>query len=1043
MPVRTALAAAIAMSVGFSGLVHAQATTGTISGQAPVAAGETVHIVGGSGFDRTVPVDQSGRYTITLPIGKYDVSLVRDGQTVQTMQGVTALAASAVTVDFGAAGGTENAKNLSSVTVVANAIPAIDVSSTTQSTVITQEQLRQLPLARNSAAIALLAPGVVPGATADGGGPTGEPLVSFGGSTVVENAYYINGFNTSDPISNSGGITLPYGAIAQQETLTNGYGPEYGRSTGGVISQLGASGTNTWHFGGAVFWQPEDWQGTPGNTYYNNPAVTPALAASNSAYAGKTPGNLYDYRNDNTSWNQVYDFYVGGPLIKDKLFFFVAAEAARSASETVTRNVGAPYEYHNNFKDPKYYAKIDWNITDSNILSFTGVKNTHAFNGDTYNYDYSTKQAGDFNGYQQSYKNSFKLGVANFTSYITDDLTANAMYGKMKGTYYSEVPGQASTDPSILDSAFQNPAYCPTANCTNSQTMTYLDNPDHRTEETNLRLSLTYKLGDHTFKAGIDNQTSKDIEDGTVTSGPGYYWDYGYMDPANAIVGVPGVSPYVAPSPNGYYVQQGIYLTSATVQVKQRAQYISDDWQVTPNLLLKLGLRNDSFTNYNPDSEPYVRLTKPQWAPRLGFSWDIMGDSTMKLFGNAGRYYLALPTGVALREASASTYTGQYYTYTGIDANGVPTGLTPIPSYGQTQGAGVPVSGNNEYGQPLDPGTVASQNLKASYQDSYVLGFQHQFSQYWTYGVTATWSKMNNIIDDTAEGLTTICSAALAQNPGLANEQPVNANAAGNVNCGNVLNVNGSILINPGKTNDYKIANVNGGYVNASVDPISMGFPPAYRHYYSLEMYLEHVWDGKWRAKFDYVYSKSYGTTEGPVQSNIGQASTSQSATEQWDFGQLMSYANAVQSNSRKHVFKAYGTYQFLPEWSLSGVVTLAAGTPKTCLGLYGPDQQDPVSYGNSYHWCGGQPAPIGTTGYTPWLHTLDLALEYRPEWAAKKLALQLQVRNVLNEQKATQEYPYFGSTGAPNASYGAPYVGGYTTMETPRVVQLGVTYDW
>jgi len=73
-------------------------------------------------------------------------------------------------------------------------------------------------------------------------------------------------------------------------------------------------------------------------------------------------------------------------------------------------------------------------------------------------------------------------------------------------------------------------------------------------------------------------------------------------------------------------------------------------------------------------------LTKPQWAPRLGFSWDVHGDSTLKLFGNAGRYYLALPTQVALSIASPVKNYGVYYTYTGIDpATGEPTGLTPLP----------------------------------------------------------------------------------------------------------------------------------------------------------------------------------------------------------------------------------------------------------------------------------------------------------------------------------------------------------------------------
>jgi len=1046
---RAALAAAIAMSLGFSGHLHAQATTGTISGQVPVEVGESVHVVGGSGFDRTVPVDKSGRYTVTLPIGKYDVSLVRDGQTIQTMQGVTALAASAVTVDFGTAAGTAHeAKSLSGVTVVANAIPAIDISSTQQSTVITQEQLKQLPLARTSAAIALLAPGTVAGATALGNGPTGEPLVSFGGSSVVENAYYINGFNTSDPISNSGGITLPYGAIAQQETLTSGYGPEYGRSTGGVISQVGSSGTNVWHFGGAMFWQPSQLQGTPGNMYYNNPAITSAAIASGLASPGQQPGDLLHYRNDNTAWNQVYDAYVGGPLIKDKLFFFLAAEYTHGDTDNVGPNIGTPFEYHNDNHDPKIYGKIDWNITDSNILSLTGVQNKNQYQGDYYNYDYGTKTAGSFAGYNSSYRNTFNLGVAKYTSYITDDVTLDAMYGKMKGTYWSNTPGE-SNDPAILNTQYQNPAYCPSQSCSNSQLYTDISNPDHKSEETNLRLNLTWKLGDHTLMAGIDNQTSKDIDDGSIPTGPGYYWQYGYMAPGNPIVGnTLGVPPYVDPAPNGYYVAQTQYITSATVRVDQRAQYLKDTWQVTPNLLLNLGLRNDQFTNYNPDNEPYVRLTKPQWAPRLGFSWDIMGDSSMKLFGNAGRYYLALPTGVALREASASTYTSQYYSYTGIDANGVPTGLTPINSTGQTTGPGVPVSLNNEYGQPLDPSTVASQNLKASFQDSYVLGFQQQISQFWDYGVTATWSKMGNIIDDTGEGTGAICAAVLAQNPGRANETPNSATVAAQANCGNTLYANASILINPGKTNVYRIQDLNGGYVTGTASPAQLGFPAAWRHYYSLEMYLEHVWDGKWRAKLDYVFSKSYGTSEGPVQSNIGQGGTSQSATEQWDYSEIMSYANGTQANSRKHVLKGYGTYQFLPEWSVSGVLTVASGTPASCLGLYGPDETNPgLGYGEgNYHWCGGIPTPSGSTGTTPWLHTLDLSLEYRPEWASKKLAFQLQVRNVFNEQKVVQYQSDYGSLAQPNVYYKSVWeTTGYGTaaVETPRTVQLGLTYDW
>ncbi|GGA50725.1 Oar protein [Dyella nitratireducens] len=1038
------------MGFGFSGQVLAQATTGTIFGQAPVAAGETVQIVGGSGFNRSVAVGQDGRYSITLPVGTYDVMLMQNGQTLQTKQGITALAAKSVAVDFVTTSATGATKSLSSVMVTANAIPPIDVTSTQESTVITSQQLKNLPLARTGAAIALLAPGTVQGASALGNGPTGEPLVSFGGSSVVENAYYINGFNTTDPVAGSGGITLPYGAIAQQETLTNGYGPEYGRSTGGVISQVGASGTNTWHFGGAVFFTPEGLQGNQGNVYYNNPAIT----------SGNTsPGSLLDYRNKNTQWEQVYDAYVGGPLIKDKLFFFLAAEADHHNNDNVGQNVGTPFVYQNSYSNPKYYGKLDWNITDSNTLSWTTARNSEQYNGAFYNYDYNTKTQGDFAGFEPSFKDTFTMNIFKFTSYITDDLTLNVLFGKMNGTYFTQQPGGLPDVPNVTNPQFQSVnGVTPNngAGYSNTQVNPTFPNPAHKSTETNFRFDLSYKLGNHTIAAGLDNQTTRDINDGVLPTGPGTGYQWVYQNTAIAgtpIAGTtPGFAPYVAPINGANYVQKTVFQTATTVQVKQYAQYIKDTWQVTPNLLLNLGLRNDQFTNYNPNGQAYVRLTKPQWAPRLGFSWDILGDSSMKLFGNAGRYYLALPTGVALREASASTFTSQYYTYTGVNTDGTPTGLTPIYSCGQTCGNGVPVSLNNEYGAALDPSTVASQNLKASYQDSFVLGFQHQFAPSWDYGVTATWTKLNHIIDDTGEGPLAICTALLQQNPGLLN-QP----AASGATCGPSMYVNASILINPGSTQQYKIKNLNGGYSYATVSPDTLGFPPAFRNFYSLEMYLEHVWDGKWYAKLDYVYSKSYGTSEGPVQSNIGQGGTSQSATEQWDYTAIMSNANGLQANNRKHVLKAYGTYQFLPEWSVSAVLQLASGTPVSCLGLYGPNQSNPgLAYGpGNYHWCGGNPTPTGTTGFTPWIHTLDLALQYRPEWADKKLAFQLQVRNIANEQKVTQMVSNYGSTGSPNALYksavavnsainnGAATYMGYEAVEQPRTVQLGVTYDW
>src|SRR6185312_3277189 len=241
---RKALAIAIgSAALGITAVAWGQAVNGTIYGTVPVAQGETIQIVGGAGFNRTITVGPSGKYSITLPVGTYTVSLLQDGKVVQSRSGVSPVAAGAVAVDFSTSSGA--VQTLGAVNVTANRIPAIDVSTTN-----TSKQLQQLPLGRTAEDIALLAPGVGMGSPELATGPTGNPINVFGGASTAENAYYVDGMNTTEMLNNQGGISLPYGAIAQQQTMISGYGAAYGRSIGGVINQIGKSGSNEWHFGG-------------------------------------------------------------------------------------------------------------------------------------------------------------------------------------------------------------------------------------------------------------------------------------------------------------------------------------------------------------------------------------------------------------------------------------------------------------------------------------------------------------------------------------------------------------------------------------------------------------------------------------------------------------------------------------------------------------------------------------------------------------------------------------------------------------------------
>ncbi|MGN6094477.1 MAG: carboxypeptidase regulatory-like domain-containing protein, partial [Luteibacter jiangsuensis] len=192
------LAVALALGMGATCTVFAQATTGSIFGQAPAAAGESVTVTSDSGFTRDVPVDADGRYRIgNLPLGNYTVSLKRDGAVVDSRKNIQIKVGGASDVSFASAATAANAQSLESVTVSANTLPPIDTSTVDSRTVVNAQTLARLPLGRNAEAIALLAPGAVAGQSTLGNGRF--RTVSFGGSGASENAYYVNGYNTTDP----------------------------------------------------------------------------------------------------------------------------------------------------------------------------------------------------------------------------------------------------------------------------------------------------------------------------------------------------------------------------------------------------------------------------------------------------------------------------------------------------------------------------------------------------------------------------------------------------------------------------------------------------------------------------------------------------------------------------------------------------------------------------------------------------------------------------------------------------------------------------
>ncbi|NIK38390.1 outer membrane receptor protein involved in Fe transport [Xanthomonas arboricola] len=1004
---RTALAVVLSACLT-NGAVYAQSTTGSIYGSAPSEAGSTIVVQSDTGLSRTITVDANGRYNLgSLPVGAYTVTLKRGDQVVDTRKNVQLRVGSGTEVSFAgaSAGSNVDATTLGAITVTAANAPKIDVSSTSSRSVITSQQLAILPLGRSAEAIALLAPGAVAGSGAFDNGS--RSVVSFGGAGVTENAYYINGFNVSNPLSNLGGVSLPYGAIDQQETYTGGYSARYGRSTGGVINQVGKRGTNEWHFGAQAVWEPKSLASSPENVRFPNNTLPDGFEYTNP----DQPGTLYRSRKDDAATRTVYSAYAGGPLIEDKLFVFVAGESDKTDGVS-TNSSAASVLGRNNYaySAPKFYGKIDWNINDSNIVEYTRIESTDRRAGYYTDFDYDTLTGGGRSGtFADTYKIKDRYDIFKYTGYLTDDLTLNATWGRSRQDNLQGNP-YVSNLPYLQNVTNQDPALTGGTPITNDQASnrTKADRPQNKTRS--LRLELEYRLGDHDLTAGVDNMYFNASNEGVQTTGPGYQWLFARQsNPAIDIRPSLGVGPSGG---NGYYAQRRIFTTTTSMAVEQKAYYLEDRWQVTDKWLVLLGIRNDKFTNFNSAGAPYVD-SGDQWAPRLGVSWDVFGDSSLKLYANLGRYYLALPNSVAVRGASASTYTDEYFAYSGLDANGEPTGLRAL-------GPG-PVSSNGEYGQTPDPNSFAPSDLKSQYQDEFLMGFEKTLGEKWNSGAKVTYRKLQTAIDD-------VCDTG----------RIADKLEASGIDSSSVA-IPGCVMFNPGETNTYNLANVDGsGRTQVRMSQEDWGFTSgAKRNYVSVDLFLEHPFDEKWFGRVDYTWSHLYGNTEGQVKSDLGQADVSK--TQDWDSAELMYYAGGSLANDRRHQFKAFGAYQFTPEWMASATVRVLSGTPKSCLGYFGEGEQDPIGYESAYHYCAGSPSRPGDAGRTPWLTNLDLGVTYRPSFADHKLAIGLQVFNVLNDRDATRTEAVYGDDRyTVSNTYGMG-----TYFNPPRFVRLSAAYDF
>ncbi|MBC3883646.1 TonB-dependent receptor [Undibacterium griseum] len=997
---------------GYTPEVMAQSNAvGTVYGKVSVGSATSVVIKNAdTNLTRNVAVDATGKFQATaLPAGHYKATLMKDSATLGTTE-FDVLAGQGVEADFGAV-----ASGVQSVEVSARRT-RIDVSNASNGATFTAKELAKIPVAQSVAGIIQLAPNTTKADSRYAGG------ASFGGGGASENSYYINGFPVVNPLTQLGSSELPFGAIGQAQILTGGFGAEFGRSVGGVMNITTKSGTNNWEMGATFSINPNALRSTPLDIYY------PRTGAPENA---STDGTLYLRRSGNTVTEKRLGAYVGGPIIQDKLFMFVAVEDTKTDSNFVNSSTASASVGKNGYTQQsddvqRYMGKFDWNITDDHRLELTLIGDTPKSDVNLSGYNYATGQNNGVvvsRGHYQNVDNVTPSTGANiqmlkYTGNLTSDLTLTALAGKSTSEHKNSWDGY-DVSQALYQVSAPISARVPGLTYTNPQALTGFVLPAGAKDEVkSFRLDLEYKIGQHTIRGGLDSNKNTSLNAGDMTAGGGI-WTYSKTKTPTTGITLTGQQGVIVANgggygTQGYYVRKQIFSDATTAYSDQTAQYIEDRYQVTKDILVTAGLRNEGYKNKNGDGETFLEINR-QLQPRLSAAWDVNGDSSTKVFGSLGRYSVPIPTHLAVRGASRSTYIRQYYTYTGVDpVTGTPTGLNPITGI---------LSPDNEFGQAKLAATVAALDMKPNMQDEITLGFEKAYSPSLNFGAKFTYRKLRSTIDD-------FCDQRPFDKWAAAHN--VDTSNWGGFNCAS---------FNPGEANSFMVdfANTGKNLTRVDLSAADLGFEKAERNYTAFDVFLEHPYRNGWYGKINYTWSRSKGNTEGQTLSDVAQ--TDVSATQTWDHYEIMQFANGLLPNDRTHQIKAFGFYDLNKEWTIGANLLLAAGRPKNCLGTYPQALQnnDPgfPDYGSAYHYCNELPSPRGSVGNLPWDFKVDMNLAYKPE-ALKGVAFKIDVFNLFNKQTIQT----IDETYNLDATTVSPTYGRTISYTAPRNVRLAVEYN-
>lgn len=597
---------------------------------------------------------------LVLPAGTYEISADHPGFATLIHNGVTVTVGAKISLALTL----RVATHLEKVVTVSET-PLVEITRTHVSSAVDERSIDGLPVnGRNFLDFVLLSPGVIRG-------PVGNMV--FGGQRSLS-LMLLDGANNNDPNVGENFLNIPYQfsleVVQEFQVNTNGYSAELGRAANGLVSTITKSGSN--EFIGTLFW------------YFRDRGLNATDLISKNLGAPKEPLHVHQF-----------GAAVGGPILKNRLFFFASYDGQRRQRQNLTLlNLPAGFALSSNptvasfqqraldyltpravsylqtFDEDPYFAKTDWHITPGHRLSarwnsvrfrsantrVSGRQNSLEHTGDAPTDNHALAVS------LTSTVSSRMVNVARF-NYLHNDLrsganSANPRANIFEGGQLVLTIGRAVRDPIRV--------------------------PFHQFQWSD---TLSWSQGRHAIKLGVDVLASRN----TNFSALGFSGDYRFNSLESfgrSLAGAPN------PQTGETYVQafSGESSSGATVHphANELAAFVQDEWRVRPGLTLSLGLRYDVQLLAKPPvrnaallaagwDTSFVPRDRNNLGPRLGFAWSPLRSQRLVVRGGYGLFYGWLRGGMAARTHLLNGVSVQTRTFT----PGTPSGAL-IPAYPNT-----------------------------------------------------------------------------------------------------------------------------------------------------------------------------------------------------------------------------------------------------------------------------------------------------------------------------------------------------------------------